>query len=306
MSLTSYINSLIDNVENNVPSEIDLILDGGAFNGIYMLGGLLYLKEIEKRKKIKIKRISGCSIGAILGILFIIDKLDISLNICNESYKILRKHQDLKKLKKIIEKTLTDEINDDDMTKLNGNVYITYFDTVKRKQVIKKNYKNVIELRESILKSMHVPYLFDGNITDTQGCVDGSFPYIFKKKINNNKERKILFMNLQSFDKILNMLYIKSEKNIYPRLFNGIMDIHDFFSKCKNTSMCSYVNNWGIKDIIIFRLREIIYTFVIYCLSAGLYIDYFFPEKWKRDSIIQRYISIFKNTWRDFMIYLTI
>ena len=41
MSLTSYINSLIDNVENNVPSEIDLILDGGAFNGIYMLGGLL-------------------------------------------------------------------------------------------------------------------------------------------------------------------------------------------------------------------------------------------------------------------------
>ena len=35
---------------------MDLILDGGAFNGIYMLGGLFYIKELEQREKINIKR----------------------------------------------------------------------------------------------------------------------------------------------------------------------------------------------------------------------------------------------------------
>ena len=140
---------------------------------------------------------------------------------------------------------------------------------------------------------MHVPYLFDRNITDNEGCIDGSFPHIFK--IKSNKSRKILFINLQSIDKIINIIYIKNEKNLYPRLFNGLLEMHKFFSDGKNTNMYSYVNEWSIRDIFLFRLREIIYTLIIYIFSLGLHIDYFIPNKWKQEKIVQKYINIFKK-----------
>ena len=80
MTLKVFINSLIENIpEKNLPEELDLVLDGGAFNGMYMLGGLFYIKELEQREKIKVKRISGCSIGAMLGLLFILDKMDVAI-----------------------------------------------------------------------------------------------------------------------------------------------------------------------------------------------------------------------------------
>jgi predicted acylesterase/phospholipase RssA len=57
--------------------EIDLILDGGLFNGSYLVGALYFLKEMEKRNYIKINRVSSCSIGSIIGFLYFIDDLDI-------------------------------------------------------------------------------------------------------------------------------------------------------------------------------------------------------------------------------------
>jgi hypothetical protein len=305
MSLNTYVNSLIENINsNNIPKNIDLVLDSGAFNGIYMLGGLIYLRQMKNQNKININRISGSSIGSILGLLFIVDKLDLSIEICNKAFKILRKNQDLRKFKFLLEDILDKHITESDLNKINNKLYITYFDLTKGKQILKKKYKNLQELKYSILKSMHVPYLFDRNITDNEGCIDGSFPHIFK--IKSNKSRKILFINLQSIDKIINIIYIKNEKNLYPRLFNGLLEMHKFFSDGKNTNMYSYVNEWSIRDIFLFRLREIIYTLIIYIFSLGLHIDYFIPNKWKQEKIVQKYINIFKNLWRDIIIYLTI
>ena len=53
MVLLEYIDKLISNIDkNNIPKTIDLILDGGAFNGSYQIGGLLYLKRMENKKMI--------------------------------------------------------------------------------------------------------------------------------------------------------------------------------------------------------------------------------------------------------------
>ena len=52
--LIIYINTLIENLNADcIPEEIDLVLDGGAFNGGYQLGILIYLNELEKNKHIK-------------------------------------------------------------------------------------------------------------------------------------------------------------------------------------------------------------------------------------------------------------
>lgn len=298
------INTLIENIpEENIPKEIDLVLDGGAFNGIYMLGGLFYIKEMERRNKIIVKRISGCSIGSALGLLFLIDKMDISINVFHYIYKYLRRHQDLKKMPIILRKKLYEVLTEDNISQINNVFYLTYFDTKKGKQIIKKKYKNKEDLIESIIKSMYVPYLIDRQITDNEGCVDGAFPYMFKRSLN---KRKILFLNLQSVEKIKNIIFIKNEKNIYPRIMEGLFDIHNFFEKNKSNKMCSYVNEWTLIDILFFRLREIVYTTLIYLLRIGLKIDEILPNKIKNDSFIKQNISIFKNIWRDIIMYLTI
>lgn len=298
------INTLIENIpQENIPKEIDLVLDGGAFNGLYMLGGLFYIKEMEKRNKIIVKRISGCSIGSALGILFLIDKMHLSINVFHYIYKYLRKHQDLKKMPLILRKNLYEILTEDNVNQINNVFYLTYFDTKKGKQIVKKKYKNKEDLIESIIKSMYVPYLIDRQITDKEGCVDGAFPYMFKRSIN---KRKILFLNLQSIDKIKSIIFIKNEKNIYPRIMEGLIDIHNFFEKNKSNKMCSYVNDWTLIDILFFRLREIVYTILIYLLRIGLKIDEVLPNKVKNDSFIRQNISIFKNIWRDIIMYLTI
>lgn len=305
MILSSYVSSLVENIDiKNCPGEIDLVLDGGAFNGIYMIGALFYIKELERREKIKINRISGASIGSILGLLFLLDKLDLTIDIGIEVYKTIRKTQHLLNFKNKINDLLMNNLKEEHLDKINNKFYITYFDTNKNKQIIKKKYKNCKELKNTILKSMHFPYLLDKKMTDNEGCVDGSFPYIFKQKERENK--KILFINLQSLDKIINMLYIKKEKNIFTRIFTGLMDTHNFFYNNKNTKMCSYVNNWGIKDILFFRLREIIYTSMVYILTLGLQIEKYIPNNLKKDKIIIKLISIFKNVWRDILIYMTL
>lgn len=304
MALNTFINTLIENIpEKNLPPEIDLVLDGGAFNGVYMLGGLFYIKELEGREKLKIKRVSGCSIGAILGILFLLNKMDISIEICNSSYKYLRRHQDLKKVVVLFKKILNDVVKDEDLVLVNNRFYLTYFDTIKGKQIIKKRYKSKSELIDNIIKSLYVPYLIDRKPTDDDGCIDGAFPYMFKSREN---KRKVLFLNLQSFDKIKKMIFIKNEKNIYPRLLEGLMDTHRFFETCKSNNMCSYVNDWNIIDILFFRLREIIYVILFYIFRVGLHIDNLLPDSWKKDTFIQQHISVFKYIWRDIMIYLTI
>ena len=303
MALNAFISSLIENIpDNHIPKNIDLVLDGGAFNGIYMLGGLFYIKELEQREKIHIKRISGCSIGAVLGLLFILNKMDISIEISTLAFKCLRKHQHLKKLIMIIKKKFNEIVTEEDLLIINDKFYLTYFDTNNGKQVIKKKYDSRKDLLDCVIKSLYVPYLIDEGLTDNDGCIDGSFPHIFKPK----KNRKILFLNLQSIDKIKKMIFIKHEKNIYPRLLEGLMDTHSFFEKDKSNNMCSYVNDWGLIDILFFRMREIIYVTLVYIFRLGLKIDSLFPDSWRRDPFIKQHISVFKNIWRDIILYLTV
>ena len=203
----------------------------------------------------------------------------------------------------IFKKKLTDVIKEEDMTIINNRFYLTYFDTIKGKQIVKRKYKSKAELIDNIIKSLYVPYLIDRRPTDNDGCIDGAFPYMFKSR---TRKRKILFLNLQSMDKFKKMIFIKNEKNIYPRLLEGLMDTHSFFEKNIPNNMCSYVNDWSMIDILLFRLREIIYVILFYIFRVGLRIDNLLPETWKNDTFIQQHISVFKYIWRDIMLYLTV
>ncbi len=75
--IKNIVKSLVENIEIKKKENIDLILSGGAFNVSYMLGVLFFLQELEEKQKIKINRISTCSASSILGLLYLINKLDL-------------------------------------------------------------------------------------------------------------------------------------------------------------------------------------------------------------------------------------
>ena len=80
--INEYVIKLIDNLPDDLknskaPLRLDLILDGGIFNGSYLVGALYFLKEMEKRNYVTVERISGCSIGSIVAFLYFIDALDV-------------------------------------------------------------------------------------------------------------------------------------------------------------------------------------------------------------------------------------
>lgn len=272
--INTYINKLIENLpleikQNHVhktPIKIDLILDGGLFNGSYLVGALYFIKEMETRGYIKVKRISGCSIGSIVGFLYFIDALDEFPSL----YELLLndfKSQNNFGMVKSLKQKLSHSIPGNICEKVFKRLYIAYNNVKTGKKIVKKTYKNVDEIFDSIIKSCYIPFMIDGNLLYQNKYVDGVNPYIFECK-NIRKtiggERKIIFMDLLGFDKIGDILNIKNEKTNFHRILSGMLDIHNFFIKGSQTQMCSYVNNWGLYNYFFMSIRYLIEKIIIY------------------------------------------
>ena len=130
--IDEYVNRLIENLpeESKKLQHIDLVLDGGMFNGSYLVGALYFLKEMERRNYIKIERISGCSIGSIVGFLYYIDALDMMPNlyeIVNKEFKTKHTLNTLKCLKQYLNKKIPDDI----CLKIKNKLFICYNDIKK-------------------------------------------------------------------------------------------------------------------------------------------------------------------------------
>ena len=250
--IEKYVKKLIENFpEKNdnkprIPQRIDLVLDGGVFNGSYLVGALYFLKEMEKQNFIIIERISGCSIGSFIGFLYIIDSLNIVEVFYKDVIDCLKTNYNLsilKNIKKYIEHKITQDI----CSKVNHKLYINYNNIKDCKTHVKCLYKNIDEIIDTIIKSCYIPFLIDNNLLYKQKYIDGLNPYIFKKK----KDKKVLYIDLYGFGKISKVLNIRNEKTNYHRVLHGLLDIHTFYIKQTTTNMCSYIYEWNI--LFLFR-----------------------------------------------------
>jgi hypothetical protein len=242
---TEYVTKLINNLPDSItqsttPIIIDLVLDGGAFNGSYLVGALQFLKEMEKRNYIQIRRISGCSIGSFAAFLYFIDELDMVNYICEIAMNDFKENRSLPFVKNL-NSYVGSKMSADICSKVNGRLFVSYHNITKNKKVIKSVYKSPEHLTNSLVKSCFIPYLIDGTIMYENKYVDGITPYIFKEE----KGVKILYLDLFGIDKLTNMFNIKNEKTPTHRVLSGLLDIHNFFIKKYNTPMCSYVNEWS-------------------------------------------------------------
>lgn len=285
-----YVNKLIENLPDEMknvktPLVIDLVLDGGIFNGSYLVGALYFLKEMEKRNYIKIDRISGCSIGSIVGFLYFIDNLDLM----SQLYSVV--HTDFKKcynlsIIKNLKGFLSDHIPSDICSKINDKFFISYYNIKKGTKPVKCVYKDVDEIINTIIRSCFVPYLIDGNILYENKAIDGINPYIFKVEPN----KKILYLDLFGYDKIGNLLNVKNEKSNYHRVLSGLLDVHSFVIKQSNTQMCSYVNDWNILNYAFNYTKMIIERICILSIYMLLYIKKIVPVEFQ-ESIVYKILS---------------
>lgn len=298
--ISNYVNKLIENLPDDIknvkePVKLDIVLDGGMFNGSYHVGALYFLKEMENRKYIKIERISGCSIGSTVGFLYFIDSLNLMPKLYDLIHKEFKQTYSLNLLKEL-KTILQDHIPSDICERVNNKLFITYNNVKKGKKIVKSNYKDVDDIINAIIKSSYIPYLIDGNLLYENKFIDGLTPFIFKERTN-----KVLYLDLFGSDKLWNLLNVKNEKTNYHRILSGLLDIHSFFIKQSNTPMCSYVNDWTYSNIFLNYFKLVIERICIYLIYALLFIQKYISDEFKQ-TILYKILS--KISYDIFIIIL--
>jgi len=285
--IDEYVNKLIENLpdDSKTLQRLDIVLDGGIFNGSYLVGALYFIKEMERRKYVQIERISGCSIGSIVAFLYLIDSLDLMPNLYDIIKNDFKNNFSLNILKDL-KIYLKDRIPDDICSKINGRLFICYNNIKTKKKVIKSTYKNVDEIIDSIIKSCYIPFLIDNNMLYKNKYIDGINAYIFKNEFN----KKILHMELFGYDKFSYALNIKNEKTNFHRILTGLLDIHSFYIKKCNTSMCSFVEDWNLINKFHYNIKLTIEFIVIYVIYVINYIQKYIPGEIK-DNILIKIVS---------------
>lgn len=296
--IQTYVDKLIENLPlKTFVKHLDLVLDGGIFNGSYLIGALYFLKEMEKREYIVIDRISGCSIGSICAFLYIIDELDMVTEIYNIISTDLRENHHVNKIKEI-GKLLEEKIPENICEKINNKLFITYYHIQKRKKVVKKYYHSKKEVTDTIIRSCFVPFFIDGSLLYKKKYMDGINPYLFptsttscsSNKLNNSLNKKTLYLDLFGYDKISYLLNVKNEKTNFHRVLSGLLEIHHFFIKESSTPMCSYVEEWTLKHKIHYQVKVWIEKFMLFFIYFLLFIKKFISKDIE-SSLLYRFIS---------------
>ena len=271
--------TLLENLSNSDKCkwhmDLNLILDGGAFSGSYQLGALYYLREMEKRYDIQVGKISGCSIGAILGYLYITDQLDYGVHMYKQLRECFVEHGYLSSAKCLLEKIQKGSRNDSYVS-CNRRLTISYYDVLLCEHICVDEFENNDHLFDVLYRSMFIPIFIDGRIVYNERYIDGLYPQIniYSEDIREKpdkleRKRKTLFLNLMN-SKFQKMIYIKGELNNATRILTGILDIHSFFLDGTKTEFCSYLEEWNDFDNSVFYLRKVLSKIFVYFISCYL------------------------------------
>ena len=283
------IQSLIKNIDKTQkhPQEIDLIIDAGGFKAAYIIGNLLYLKEMEKQGFLKISRISGTSVGSLLGLLYFLDKLNLIYKLLPVFSKDYKKTNKLTNSFKVIKRYLSKIVGEKELKIFNKRLYIYYYDLKNNREVLSNTYSNVDTIFKKIHFSCFIPFMFDGR-PSICNKIDGLTPFIFPKRDNV----KILFLaavsirNIRSFSETL----YTDDKNITYKMTQGILDMHSFYIN-KHTTMSYYIDNNSISSTAYFMCRKIL----LYVIIILIHIYNIIQDK----TNLSRYFLIAKNVFES-------
>ena len=286
------------------PINIDIVLEGGGFNGAYEYGVLMLLKEMEAQDFIKVHRISGASVGSILGLCYLSDNMHFYIEHYHMIRESFKETGTLTKCKEILKESIYNFSDELFESFQNKKLYITYFDVNKKKQMVQESFANKEDLLRGIVKSCYIPFIFDNNIAykiKNEAYMDGGQPFIFKER--SCDDRRILYITINQLERLRNMFSLKGEKDQNGRILEGLLDAMQFFTYNKRTTMCSYVNSWNILDFIIIRCKQAGLLFAAYFIYYILYIHSYIPDTIKTTLVYQIANTILITFYKDVVLY---
>ena len=275
MHMHDIVSSLVDNVDKNCVNgsngsndilDLDITMSGGAFNANYLVGCLYFLREMQNRNNIRIHRLSTCSASSLIAFLFLTNNLELFqyklyemiVTSFRNNKTFIFTESTLQNMMEVIKCSLPLD-NETTLKLINKKLYITFFDVKRRKKIVKKQYKTLHDVLETIKKSCYIPFVTMNELLYCNRYVDGCTPYIFKE----TGKRKQLFISMLGKDKIKDSIVLKNDKNGMHKIINGMLDAYYFFFRgCKGTSMCSYIDNWSFLTNLKYELLNIM-SFVL-------------------------------------------
>lgn len=255
--MREYAAKLAQNMPATAPTTpIDVVLDGGLFNGSYLIGVCYFLKHVP------VARISGCSIGSLVGLLFWADSLDLFAAAYDELMCRFRQTKTFAVCAEIVHNIA---LPDDILQRVNGRLFITYYRALAQggfKKVVKRRFKTVHEVRECIVRSSFLPWMSAPEALYQGQYLDGTTPFVF------NPNKRILFVDLHStWRKCGESFVAKNERTNAHRVLSGLVDAHAFFVKGYETELCSYVDAWSVRRKIDHWIRswvEVVMTWIAF------------------------------------------
>ena len=289
--LNDYIKALILNVDREkIHKKINLVFDSGALNGIYGMGAALYIHHLAKLGYIKVKKVSGCSIGSLIGLWYICGCPDFIYPIAENLFAYFKNHKNFFLYKQVVTAVVQHLFPTDDAIKLiNGRLYINYYDTKKCKQCVITRFKNRTHLITCILRSGHVPFISNGKHKYAGRYVDGIVPTFFKKKITSSRQN--LFISLFTLNRPTSAFKITNEQNIYTRLIKGVVEANDFYMN-SNSDICKYVDDKNYLIHFQLYMRECFILFILALIEAIIIIHHKIPVCIRDSFLYNRLASI--------------
>ena len=298
------IENLIRNLpQRETPLKLDIILEGGAFNGGYQYGVMTFIDELKKKNYVETCRISGCSVGAIVGALFIFNKLHLFDFSYEKLRQNLKKNLNLKNLKRIIEDIFNDITVNDFKKFKNDTLFISYYDVINKKHIVQSRFRDKEDLIAALLKSAHLPYIVNGDGLFDGKYVDGFFPYIFPERERNN-ENKILYLTINRFSQLYKIFNIQNELSSSGRALEGIMDVYKFLLYQKETKICSFINEWSLLDYTKIRIKHLCIAIFIYIYYFGLKLYPYIAPFFTKIELFQYIQPVIKEYCRDLILFL--
>jgi len=297
-----YIKELLKNLPKR-KYNLDVVIEGGAFNGSYVLGILLFLREMEKAGIVTINKMSGCSVGGLLCFKYLINDLDDSLNEYHVLRKSFYKDQNFNILNESIEKNIQKLSNEKFVKLKKDKLFLTFHS--KQSQIIKHEYKDKDDLKKSLLKTSYLPYLIDGScyFKDEGGLfLDGLLPHIFKDRVES-VNNYILYISPNSISRLKNIIVTKNEVSVYGRVSEGILDAYSFFKNEKESEMCSFVNKWSISNFMTLRIKHLAIFIFLYLVRLLSYFGKNIMPFLKKNELYNGIEPIIKNMCSDLFLY---
>lgn len=276
--LKNYIDTIAKNSMNDIvePKEIDLVISGGAFNIAYGYGTILYLKSLEAKNKIHINRISGCSAGSILALVYLSNRSINVVEMYIELQKCFRDNGKLLILRDLLEKIIDNLLEDETLLKkISGILFISRINISNGCQEVIDTFNTRDELLEAVYSSCFIPFFVDGTMKINNKYVDGIVPHLF-----NDSVRPTLCIDLMTFSKFHKMFITMKEVNPHSRIIDGANDASKLFNEGCTNGICSWLNKWSIYQFIIFRMKYLIgYTIcALLVIISNIHIPLFISD----------------------------